>query len=248
MLTDHPAGNFEFIDTGLLSLGCRAHTGFEIVHVTFHPLPSLEQGYDLVESYLKRQGRPMQALCGMELRMPAPQHSSDFSVFNAAYADKLRSWGLYLGNCLPTTRTNVAPEVQPPTVPSLFGFYYTRPSDVGRSTYVLSGVADIKRGSDGTNIVAHGNLSPQGMGQKAWYVLQTLEGRMDELGMTWADATSTGVYTVQNIQYLMGSVIMPRLMGSAHRGLQWHFSRPPTHELEFEMDTRCILTEEIIEL
>ena len=73
MLIPNPAGNFSFIK-GIepFSFGAVAHSGYEIVHVTLHPLPSLQQGFTLVERHLQSLQRPLQALCGMELRIPRP--------------------------------------------------------------------------------------------------------------------------------------------------------------------------------
>ena len=34
--------------------------------------------------------------------------------------------------------------------------------------------------------------------------------------------------------------------GAAHSGLTWHFNRPPVSGLEYEMDCRRILNEEIL--
>ena len=49
--------------------------------------------------------------------------------FNAGYARILESWGLFVGGVNPVARTNIAPEVDPPTEPVLYGFSYSRPSD-----------------------------------------------------------------------------------------------------------------------
>src|SRR5262245_10232815 len=140
MLIDRPKGDFAFLSAASLSLGCRAQPGFEIIHATFRPLPALLRGYDLVERHLRNIGRPIEALCGMELRMPQPSLPGPFAEFNKRYADKLASWGLFMNTVLPTTRTNVALEVHPVEEPSLFGFYYTQPAKHDRRTFVLSGV------------------------------------------------------------------------------------------------------------
>ena len=73
MLIDNPTGNFQFIK-GIdpFSFGAIAHPGYEIVHVTFHLLPPLQKGFTLVERHLQSLQRPLQALCGMELRIPSP--------------------------------------------------------------------------------------------------------------------------------------------------------------------------------
>ncbi len=70
MLVDNPAGNFQFLKgIGPFSSGVVAHSSYEIVHVTFHPLPPLQRGFELIERHLQRNKRPLNALCGMELRI-----------------------------------------------------------------------------------------------------------------------------------------------------------------------------------
>ena len=59
MLVDQPDGNFTFIkSSGPFSSGCRAQPGYEVVHATFHPLPALEKGYDLIARHLQQLGPP----------------------------------------------------------------------------------------------------------------------------------------------------------------------------------------------
>jgi hypothetical protein len=95
MLINNPAGNFSFIK-GIepFSFGAVAHPGYEIVHVTFHPLPLLQQGFTLVERHLQSLQRPLQALCGMELRIPRPLSPQGFNEFNQPYIQQLASWKL----------------------------------------------------------------------------------------------------------------------------------------------------------
>jgi len=52
MLIDNPTGNFKFLKGfGPFSSGGVAHSGYEIVHMTFHSLPSWQRG---VERFLFR--------------------------------------------------------------------------------------------------------------------------------------------------------------------------------------------------
>lgn len=249
MLTKCNSGNFDFIKSGVLSVGCVPHDGYEIVHATFRNLPSLERGYELLEQHMNSIGRPINAVCGVELRMPQPSIPSDFAEFNSAYAEQMKAWGMYMDDVLPTTRTNVAFEVLPPAEPGLYGFYYTIPSEASRKTFVVSGAADVRRTPDkGAEIVALHDLSAQGMGQKAWYVLQVLEGRLESLGVDWTDASTINLYTVQDISFLMGSVIIPRFGPSFLGGLSWHFMRPPTVDLEFEMDAHASNVELVLDV
>ena len=68
------------------------------------------------------------------------------------------------------------------------------------------------------------------------FVIAEMERRLALLGLTWADATSTQLYTVQNIGHLVGELLAAR--GAGEGGLAWHYSRPPVIGLEFERDGR----------
>jgi hypothetical protein len=85
-------------------------------------------------------------------------------------------------------------------------------------------------------IVRRGDTSPDGMREKARFVLAELEQRMAALGFTWADTTATQVYTVHDLHPFLADEIVGR--GAARAGLTWHFARPPVMEFDYEMDTR----------
>jgi len=76
------------------------------------------------------------------------------------------------------------------------------------------------------------------MRQKAQYVLQTLNARLQEMQVAWADVTTVEIYTVHNIQPLMETTILPALKSANHHGIRWHYTRPPIVEAECEMDAR----------
>jgi hypothetical protein len=67
---------------------------------------------------------------------------------------------------------------------------------------------------------------------------------MAVLGFTWADTTATQAYTVHDLHPFFADEIVRR--GAAHSGLTWHFNRPPVAGLEYEMDCRRVLNEEIL--
>ena len=127
-LTDHPAGNYRFLPgIAPYSCGVASAPGYEIAHVTLHrPAPYL-RGFDLIERHLAAEGRPRASLCGVELRSPRPYTFEGFAEFNAGYARVLEGWGLFVDGVNPVARTNVAPEVDPPSEPVLYGFSYARP-------------------------------------------------------------------------------------------------------------------------
>ena len=73
-LLDHPLGNYRFY-TGIApySAGVVAMSGHEIVRVTLQQPVPYQQGFALIEQHLAGLGRPRQALCAVELRLPAPR-------------------------------------------------------------------------------------------------------------------------------------------------------------------------------
>src|SRR5277367_3843471 len=130
MLLDNAKGNYQFIRGygGPFSSGARASPGFEIVHATFKPLARLAGGYGLIERHLRNAGRPINAVCGIELRIPAALTPAGFDEFNRPYIERLKAWDLLIDGLNPVARTNVAPAASPIAEPSIYGFYYTVPA------------------------------------------------------------------------------------------------------------------------
>ena len=163
-LIPHPQGDYLFLPgISPYSCGVVSAPGFEIAHVTFRRPIAYRRIFDLIEQHLKDQGRPKAALCGIELRSPRPFTFSGFAEFNAGYAKILEDWGLFVDGINPVARTNVAPEVDPPSEPVLFGFSYTRPCDPSLSTN-LRGL--------GRWGAARGNLGSRGDHQSWGYIFR----------------------------------------------------------------------------
>jgi hypothetical protein len=74
-------------------------------------------------------------------------------------------------------------------------------------------------------------------------VLAEMECRMEALDFRWANTTATQVYSVHNIHLFLSDQIVRR--GAARAGVTWHFTRPPAEGLEFEMDCRGVMREEV---
>ena len=98
--------------------------------------------------------------------------------------------------------------------------------------------------ADAERIVRLGDPSPEGMGEKARFVLGEMERRMTALGFGWADVTATQVYTVHDIHPFLADEIVRR--GAARAGLTWHYARPPVQGLDYEMDVRGLARELVI--
>ncbi len=226
-----------------------ASPGFEIEHVRlWQPLP-LKAGFDRVAAHLKAVGRPPQSMCGMELRSPKPFTFAGFNQFNAGYVKVLESWGILMDGLNPVARTNIAPEVNAPAEPSLYGFSFTVPSKSKTKTFVVAGAGELPEGSlDPHDVVRRGETSADALREKARFVMGLMTGRIQGLGVAWDQVTVTEIYTVFEIHsYLVNEILKPAAKGQIH-GMTWHYSRPPIESIEFEMDLRGCAREVVVEV
>lgn len=249
MLIANKRGNYSFLKgIAPYSAGVVAEAGYEVVHARFlHTLP-LRAGFDAVAAHLKAVGRPLQAMCAMELRSPKPFTFAGFGQFNAGYVDVLQKWDILLeGGINPVARTNIAPAVRPPAEPSLYGFSYTVPSKVRRKTFIVAGAGELPEGSlDPKDVVRRGDLSAAGLQEKARFVMDLMEGRLRGLGVSWSGVTVCEIYTVHEIHGFLESTVQKRLEEGGAHGVTWHYSRPPIETIEYEMDMRGCATELVI--
>jgi hypothetical protein len=227
--------------------GVAAEPGFEIERVRFRrPIP-LADGFRLIEAQVQGMGRPLTAFCACELRSPGQFTEAGFAEFNRTYVATLERWGLYRDGRNPVARSNVCPEIDPPAEPSLYAFSYTVPagSDTPPSFVVAgSGEAPEGKGNYRDHIIRRGDVSFQGLREKARWVLGEMERRMAALGMGWRDVTATHLYTVHDVHPFLGEEIVRR--GAARGGVTWHFCRPPVVELDYEMDVRGVARELVL--
>ena len=251
MLIENSRGGYSFLrGIAPYSAGAVAAKGFEIEHVRLHPVLPLKAGFDAIRAHLRELGRPLQALCGIELRSPKPFTFEGFAGFNAGYVEILKSWDVFQDGMNPVARTNVAPEVQPPAEPSLYGFSYSVPrKSTGKRwpvSFVVAGAGELPEGSlKPEAVIRRGETSPEAMEAKARFVLDLMDGRLRELGGGWNDVTATGVYTVYNIHPLLVKLLLPRTGATPH-GLTWYYARPPILTIEFEMDLRACRREVVL--
>jgi hypothetical protein len=247
MLAENTKGNYSFIrGIGPFSAAVTAQPGFEIIHARFAPLIPLQKGYWRVEEHLKESGRPLEALCGMELRIPKVLSREAFDEFNRPYIERLKAWGLEVEGANPVTRTNVAFETNPVSEPVLAGFHYTTAARSQRSTFVLSGAPEIASREGGVQIVARGDISTEGLRRKLECILEVLGGHLSEMRLKWDIATAVNLYTVHDAHPLMASTLIPALGAASHAGITWHYARPPVTGLEVEVDARAVRTELIL--
>jgi hypothetical protein len=245
-LTDHPSGDYRFLPgIAPYSCGVVSKPGFEIAHVTLHqPVPCAE-GFDLIEKHLGGENRPGAALCAIELRSPRPFTFRGFAEFNSKYARILEGWGLFVDGVNPVARTNVAPEVSPPSEPVLYGYSYTRPCAGSLPpTFVVAGAGELPEGVlQAEAIVRSGDTSPAGLAAKARFVMDLMETRLRGLGCDWPGVTAMDIYTIHAIEPLLPGLILGRAGAAATHGVRWFYSRPPIVGIEFEMDLRGVRSE-----
>jgi hypothetical protein len=240
MLLENTRGNYKFVRGygGPFSSGALASPGFEIVHAVFKPMAKLADGYALIERHLRGAGRPINALCGIELRIPAALTPSGFDEFNRPYIERLAAWGLLIDGLNPVARTNVAPAASLIDEPSLYGFYYTAPAaGAARPGFVLAGAAEILSREGGKReIVAAGDVSLEGLRRKNACILEVLDGLLREINLGWNEASAVNLYTVHDLHPLFATDLLPALGVAANRGIRWHYARPPVIGLELEID------------
>jgi hypothetical protein len=231
METIKSPGGFRFLPTdGPFSAGVAADPGYQIVRARAPRYTSLTEGFRMVEKFLEAEGRPLAALCAMELRIPKPLSREGFDEFNVGYVAQLRRWGLPVEGRQPAARTNVAPEIEPPEQPSMHAFCYTVEGVGGRDTFVISGAPE-PPGTKG--------------GLPAFWaaIAHTLEERMHALGLKWADATETQFYGTRADHELFASQDLARFEELVRPGLRWFFARPPVDFLKLEIDVRGLARE-----
>ena len=245
-LIPFPDGGYAFLKGGFpYSQAVQGLAGYAIDRARFaRPLP-MAQGFAAIEVHLKALGRPLTALCAAELRSPQPFSMQGFADFNQGYVAVLKKWRLFRDDLNPVARSNVAPAIDPPAEPSIYAFCYTMPEERPSRSFVVSGSGEWPEGGRfPEDIVARGDVSPDGLRSKARSVLDAMERRFGALGLSWREVTASQVYTVHDIHPLLGEEILRRTGNGA--GLAWHYCRPPIEELEYEMDVRGVAVERVL--
>ncbi len=243
------AGGYRYVPGPFqYSGGVAAQPGFALERIRFATLVPIAVGFEIIENYLKDIGRPLKAFAACELRSPAPFTEEGFIEFNRVYVGTLERWGIFSNEENPVARSNVCPEINPPSEPSFEAFTYTVESDRSddQPNFVIAGSGEAIEGASTYegNIVRLGDTSTDGMRAKAAHVLGEMERRMKILNVGWQHATTTQVYTVYEFHPFLADDIVKR--GAIPAGLTWYYARPPVVGLDFEMDLRGVAVERTI--
>jgi hypothetical protein len=247
MIRDFPAGNYRFIPAVFqYSSGAAADSGFEVERVRFDKLVPLAEGFARAAKYIQAAGRPLTSFCACELRSPSAFTEDGFRKFNEHYVKTLAEWKIFDGTVNPVARSNVCPEIDPPSEPSFYAFSFTRPGIGAMPSFVIAGGAEL-RGGSGTypeRIVRYKDLSPDAMKDKVRFTVSSMEERLGEFGYGWKDTTAVQAYSVHDFHPVIVDELVRR--GAMRSGLTWHFARPPVVDLEYEMDCRRVARETVI--
>jgi hypothetical protein len=233
---------------GQYSCGVAALAGFTIERVRFSSVVPLRHGFEKIAAIITAAGRPLTAFCACELRSPAPFTEEGFRAFNEIYIETLIEWGVMNDGVNPVARSNVCPKLDPPPEPGFHAFSFTTVAPQSPASFVVSGSGESVEGKANYRdyTVRLGDTSPEGMLEKAKWVLDEMERRMSAFGGDWSRTTAVQLYTVQDVYPMFESELGKR--GVFRNGLTWHFNRPPVVDLEYEMDCRRVHIERVVEV
>lgn len=240
-LIDHPTGAFGYLPGGpAFSAGVVAFAGYQIVEWEFrHPRP-LPSALDRVGRELEAHGLGWDALTGVDLRSPYQFDGPGFAAFNADYVTMLgEHYPLTPGALPPFTRTNIAPVEIYLSEPSVRAVQVVVPREGGGGDFVLSGVAEIRGAPTPEETIAFRDISEEGLRAKVDFVAAELALRVQQLGVSTADARIVDVYTAHQLDWL--EPVLAGTFGSvAHHGLHRWLGRPPIIDLEFELGCKLL--------
>jgi hypothetical protein len=241
-------GSYRFVNGAFpYSAAVAPLEGFDLRRARFHRPVPLADAFKAIEEHLKSIDRPITAFCACELRSPAPFTEQGFAEFNKVYVGKLVKWNIFRDGVNPVARSNVCPEIDPPETPSFHAFSYPMPARAGaRASFIVAGSAECPEGQRTYRdyIVRRGDESPEGLREKARWVLGEMERRMAALGFGWAQSTAVQLYTVRDVHPFIADELVRR--GATASGLTWHYTRPPVVELDYEMDCRGVSSELVV--
>lgn len=246
MVSDFKPGNYRFIPAVFqYSSGAAAEHGYEIVRVRFDRLWPLAEGFKAAADIIQSDSRPLTAFCACELRSPSAFTEEGFRAFNEHYVETLAKWGIFDGSINPVARSNVCPEIDPPSEPSFYAFSYTRPRAGAGPSFVIAGGAEARSGGGSypERIVRYRDMSPGGFRDKVRFTVGAMTERLAAFGFNWADTSAAQAYTIHDFHPVIADELVRK--GALRSGLTWHFARPPVVDLEFEMDCRRVLTERL---
>ena len=240
MTVEHAGGGYEFIPgPPFASNGVIAGPGMTIQRGVFAEPILLPEGFEAVRRHLDREGRPLEALCGFDLRLPAARTLEDFLAFNGEYLAQLDAWELLRDGSSPLARTNVAPVSGAPSRPAVLAFSYTVDSRSAVDTFVVSGVAEVPDEATGPqDVVRLGETSADALLEKLRFVVGVVADRVGALGAQWKNTVAVHLYTAHDLAFSLVREVLSERGIVPVQGITWHDAAPPLDLLELEVDVR----------
>ncbi len=239
MTVESAGGGYEFIPgPPFASNGVVASPGMTIQRGMFAEPILLPEGYEAVRSYLDSVGRPLEALCGFDLRLPAARTFQDFVAFNGEYLAQLDAWALLRDGSSPLARPNVAPVSGAPSRPAVLAFSYTVDCRSAGDTFVVSGVPEVPDDATGPqDVVRLGETSADALLEKLRFVVGAVGARVVALGAQWNNTVAVHLYAAHDLAFSLVRELSERGIVPVH-GITWHDAAPPVDLLELEVDVR----------
>jgi hypothetical protein len=247
-MIENRAGGYRFLP-GLVfaSQAVVAAEDMAIERVSFSGGRPLAEGFQAVRETIEGLGRPLQALCGFDLQLPAARKLEDFLAFNAEYLAQLKSWDLLHGESSPLARTNVAPTDGEIHTPTVIGFSYTVPRATSANTFVVSGAPEVPDDATGpADVIRLGESDSGALIEKLEFVVEALTTRLAAMELRWTSDVAVHLYTVHDACHLLDAILR-RAAISPVFGITWHNAAPPVDLLELEIDLRRYQQERIVD-
>ena len=97
-------------------------------------------------------------------------------------------------------------------------------------------------------IVRGGETSDEAIRDKAQFVVELMQQRLDGLRVDSAWLSTIDVYTAHALRGPLTKEVIPGLVATERLGVHWFFARPPVCDIEFEMDMRGVACERVVDL
>ncbi len=253
-LNNNQKGNYRFL-TGIApySSGVLAMAGYEIIRVRLRqPIPLKSRIFERIQRYLSGEDRPIQALCSMEFRIPAPLSFGGFIEFNNEYQQMLKDQDLLLGEVNPIARTNISPAEIVLKDPVVYAFSYTARvnDDYTLPSFIVAGAGDLDDQANlkSSAIVRPNELNPDALEEKVKVVMKVMNERLLGLGANYDEVSSISIYTTIPLHTFIKDAILKPIGTAALQGVNWYYSNPPIKGLAYEMDMRGIRKELVLEI
>jgi hypothetical protein len=139
--------------------------------------------------FSKQQAGPSRPCAPANCARHGPFDEAGFEAFNKEYVGTLARWGLFDGQTNPVARSNVCPAIDAPEVPGFYAFSYTVADASAAPSFVVAGSGEAPEGKGNykDHIVNLGDISSEGLLNKARFVL----GEMETGCVFWASVGQT---------------------------------------------------------